>query len=77
MYVLIKNACLKKIWTSFWNIFRPSVETNNFYGIFVFGRNNKNKKKTEKFSPNEKYPAFRPSLAIEHLRLLRYNCYIQ
>ena len=64
LYVLIKNACLKTIWTSFWNIFRPSVVTKNYYGIFVFGRNNENEKKPEKFSPNEKYPAFRPSLVV-------------
>jgi hypothetical protein len=60
--MLILNTHKKKIETSFWNIFRPSVVTKNYYGIFVFGRDNENEKKPEKFSPNENYPVFRPSL---------------
>ena len=44
--------------------FRPEGSTTNYFEIFVFGRVNKNEKEHEKFSLNEKWPVFRPSLLI-------------
>jgi len=42
--------------------FRPEGSTKKYFGIFVFGRAAKNEKENKNFSPNKKWPVFRPSL---------------
>jgi hypothetical protein len=75
-YIWIYLKCLfltkqKKNWTSFGNIFRPSVVTKNYYGIFVFSRNNENKEKPKKFLPKKNTRSFVQAYLMYLLKRLK------